>query len=109
MLIKSPAPFLQISYKVIIPAVVATAAFFVFAVGAGIRAQFRKPTTGQEGLVGERGRATTDIDRTGQAFIHGELWTVLSKEKIDKGDEVEVVSVKGLTPLVRRVGSEEES
>jgi membrane-bound serine protease (ClpP class) len=109
MLIKSPAPFLQISYKVIIPAVVATAAFFVFAVGAGIRAQFRKPTTGSEGLVGERGTATTDIDRTGQAFIHGELWTVVGNEKIDKGAVIEVVSVEGLTPFVRRVGPEEES
>ena len=109
MLIRSPAPFLQISYTVIIPAVVATAAFFLFAVGAGMRAQFRKPTTGKEGLVGERGTATSDIDRAGQAFIHGELWTVVSKERIDKGDVVEVVSVTGLTPLVRRVGSEEES
>jgi membrane-bound serine protease (ClpP class) len=109
MLIKSPAPFLQISYTVIIPAVVATAAFFIFAVGAGIRAQFRKPTTGKEGLVGERGTATSDIDPTGQAFIHGEIWTVVGKERIDKGDVVEVVSVTGLTPLVRRVGSEEES
>jgi membrane-bound serine protease (ClpP class) len=109
MLIRSPAPFLQISYKVILPAVVATAAFFVFAVGAGIRAQFRKPTTGSEGIVGKRGTATSDIDRTGQAFIHGELWTVTSNEKIVKGDEVEVISIRGLTPLVRRVGSEEES
>jgi membrane-bound serine protease (ClpP class) len=109
MLIKSPAPFLQISYKVIIPAVVATAAFFVFAVGAGIRAQFRKPTTGSEGLVGERGTAIAEIDPRGQAFIHGEIWTVMSKEKIQKGDVVEVISVKGLTPLVRRAGSEEES
>lgn len=109
MLIESPAPFLQISYSVIIPAVVATAAFFVFAVGAGIRAQFRKPTTGSEGLVGARGTATSDIDGTGQAFVHGEIWTVVSKDKINKGDVIEVVSVKGLTPLVRRVGSLEES
>jgi membrane-bound serine protease (ClpP class) len=109
MLVKSPAPFLQISYKVIIPAVFATAAFFVFAVGAGLKAQFRKPTTGKEGLVGERGTAMSDIDGTGQAFIHGEIWTVASKDKISEGEEVEVVSVKGLTPLVRRVDSMEES
>jgi membrane-bound serine protease (ClpP class) len=109
MLIRSSAPFLQISYKVIIPAVVATAAFFVFAVGAGLKAQWRKPSTGKEGLVGERGRALSDIRRTGQAFIHGEIWSVVSKEDIDKGDEVEVVSMKGLTPLVRRADSELES
>ena len=108
MLIESPAPFLKISFKVIIPAVIATAAFFVFAVGAGLRAQRRKPVTGREGLIGERGVATTDIDRTGQAFIHGELWTVLSSETIRKGEEIEVISIRGLRPEVRRAGSGEE-
>jgi membrane-bound serine protease (ClpP class) len=108
MLIESPLPFLRISFKIIIPAVIATAAFFLFAVGAGIRAQRRKPVTGREGLVGEKGTATTDIDRTGQAFIHGELWTVVSKEKIAKGEEVEVISIEGLKPEVRRSGSDEE-
>jgi membrane-bound serine protease (ClpP class) len=105
MLIESPAPFLKISLKVILPAVIATAAFFAFAVGAGLRAQRRKPTTGKEGLIGEHGVATTDIDRSGQAFIHGERWTVVSADRIAKGEEVEVVSVKGLKPEVRRVSS----
>ncbi|HVP58108.1 MAG TPA: NfeD family protein, partial [bacterium] len=105
MLIESPGPFLRISYRVIIPAVLTTAAFFVFAVGAGLRAQLRKPTTGREGLVGEIGVAQTDIDLTGQAFIHGELWTVSSVEKIAKGDEIQVVSIEGLRPQVRRAGS----
>jgi membrane-bound serine protease (ClpP class) len=102
MLIESPGPFLKISYKVIVPAVLATAAFFVFAVGAGLRAQMRKPTTGEEGLLGERGVATTDIDRTGQVFIHGELWTASSEERIAKGEAVEVRKVDGLKLEVRR-------
>ncbi|MFZ1947195.1 MAG: nodulation protein NfeD [bacterium] len=105
MLIESPGPFLKISYKVIVPAVLATAAFFVFAVGAGLRAQARKPTTGEEGLVGERGVATTDIDRTGQVFVHGELWTAASAERIARGDAVEVTRVDGLKLEVRRAVS----
>jgi membrane-bound serine protease (ClpP class) len=105
MLIESPGPFLKISYKVIIPAVLATAAFFVFAVGAGLRAQRKKPVTGREGLVGEKGTATTDIDPTGQIFIHGELWNVSATERIAKGEEVEVVRVNGLKLEVRRGGS----
>jgi membrane-bound serine protease (ClpP class) len=104
MLIQSPAPFLRVSYRVIIPAVLTTAAFFMFAVGAGLRAQMRKPTTGSEGLVGERGVAETDIDRTGQAFIHGAIWTVSSDDRISKGEAVEVVSIEGLRPHVRRAG-----
>lgn len=109
MLIESPGPFLRISFKVIIPSVVATAAFFILIVGAGLKAQRRKVLTGKEGLIGEKGYATTDIDGTGQAFIHGELWTVASSEKIAKGEQIEVISIDGLTPRVRKLDSEKES
>ena len=105
MLIDSPLPFLRVSLAVILPVVIATAAFFAFAAGAGLRAQRRKPVTGSEGLVGQRGTATTDIDGTGQALIHGELWTVKSSDRIAKGEEVEVVSMEGLKLKVRRPGS----
>jgi membrane-bound serine protease (ClpP class) len=108
MLIESPGPFLRISLKFIIPSVIATAAFFMFIVGAGLRAQRKKVVTGEEGLIGEVGVATTEIDGGGQAFIHGELWTVISTETIAKGEEVEVVSMKGLKPEVRRAGSGKE-
>ncbi len=109
MLIDSPLPFLRVSLAVILPAVIATAAFFAFAAGAGLRAQRRKPVTGREGLLGQRGTATTDIDGIGQAFIRGELWTVKSADRIGKGEEVEVVSLEGLKPVVRRPGSGMES
>jgi membrane-bound serine protease (ClpP class) len=108
MLIESPGPFLRISYTVIIPAVLATAAFFLFAVGAGLRAQMRKPTTGKEGLVGEKGSAATDIAPEGQIFIHGELWNATSKERIPKGEAVVVVKVDGLKVEVEHAGSSEE-
>ena len=109
MLIDSPLPFLKISLAVILPAVITTAAFFAFAVGAGLRAQRRKPVTGSEGLIGMRGNATTDIDRTGQAFIRGEIWTVRCDERIEKGEEVEVVSMEGLKLSVKRPDSGAES
>jgi membrane-bound serine protease (ClpP class) len=108
MLIESPAPFLRISYKVIIPAVITTALFFIFAVGAGMRAQRRKPTTGREGLVGMRGVTTTDVDPSGQAFIRGELWSVEADGRIEKGEVVEVVSMDGLVVRIRRAGSRDE-
>lgn len=107
MLIESPGPFLKISYSVIIPAVIATAAFFLFAVGAGLRAQMKKPTTGREGLVGERGTAATDIAPLGQVFIHGELWNASSKQQISRGEEVEVVRIAGLRLEVKHAGSPE--
>ncbi len=108
MLIESPAPFLRISFKVIVPAVLTTGVFFIFAVGAGLRAQRRKPTTGREGLIGMRGVTTTDVDGTGQALIHGELWSVEAPGRIGKGEVIEVVSMEGLRVRVRRVGPGDE-
>jgi len=108
MLIESPAPFLRISLKVIVPAVLVTAGFFIFAAGAGIRAQRRKPTTGSEGLIGERGITTTDVAGTGQAFIHGELWSVEAADRIAKGVVVEVISMEGLKLRIRPAGSTDE-
>ncbi len=52
LLTKEQAPFLRISLTLILTVAVLTAAFFIFAVGAGIRAQARKVQTGHEALVG---------------------------------------------------------
>ena len=42
MLIDSPLPFMKVSLSVIIPSVIFTALFFLFAVGVGLRAQKRR-------------------------------------------------------------------
>jgi membrane-bound serine protease (ClpP class) len=104
MLIDSPLPFMRVSLAVIIPSVLFTALFFLFAVGLGIRAQRSKVTTGHEGLVGETAVAKSDIDRAGTVFVRGELWNAESDEAIAVGESVEVVAVDGLRLKVRRRG-----
>ncbi|MFQ6094032.1 MAG: nodulation protein NfeD, partial [bacterium] len=94
MLIKTPAEFLRISWMTIIPAVLVTVAFFVFAMGMALRARMRKPTTGQEGLVGEVGTAKSKLDPRGKIFIHGEFWNAVSDEPIEEGEEVVVTDVE---------------
>ncbi len=107
MLIESPAPYMKISFYVILPAAAATAAFFIFLVGAGIKAQRKKPTTGKEGLIGEAGIAESDIMGStgspgeGKVFIHGELWDAHSSEEIKSGSEVVVTGVEGLKLQVK--------
>jgi membrane-bound serine protease (ClpP class) len=104
---ESSLEFIRISWGVIIPAVACTVLFFVFAIGAGVRAQRRKPVTGEEGLVGEIGEALTDIPpstTTGQVRVHGEIWTARSLEgKLPAGTRVRVEKVEGLTIVVNRV------
>jgi membrane-bound serine protease (ClpP class) len=109
MLIDSPLPFMRVSLKVIIPSVVFTAAFFIFAVGLGLRAQRRKVSTGTGGITGEIGEARTEVHERGSVFVHGEFWNAWSEQKIEKGRRVEVVAVEGLKLKVKEVPSKEVS
>ncbi len=91
MLVDTPEPFFRVTWSVIIPVVLTTVLFFVFALGLALRAQRGKPTTGVEGLVGEIGTADTAIHHTGTVSVHGETWSAFSKEYIPAGSRVQVV------------------
>jgi membrane-bound serine protease (ClpP class) len=103
LLIDTPATYIKISWTVIVPAVVTTVLFFLFAVGMGLRAQKRKPTTGEKGMLGARGRAVTAVGPGGgQVFVHGEYWQATSIEEVPEGAAVEVIRAEGLGVEVRR-------
>jgi membrane-bound serine protease (ClpP class) len=100
---ESPLEVVSISWSVIVPAVVFTVLFFLFAIGMGIRAQRRKPVTGTEGIVGEFGEAITDLTPEGQVRVHGEIWSAVSVDgKLKKGTPVRVDHVKDLRITVRK-------
>jgi membrane-bound serine protease (ClpP class) len=102
MLIRTPAEFLRISWMTIIPAVIVTVLFFVFAMGMALRARLKKPTTGQEGLVGEVGVARSRLDPAGKIFVHGEFWNAVSDEPVEEGEEVIVEAVERMKLKVRK-------
>ncbi|MBN1694133.1 nodulation protein NfeD [candidate division WOR-3 bacterium] len=103
MLINTDATFLQISKPLIFAAVGTTAAFFIFALGAVIKAMKNKPTTGKEGLTGAIGKAVSDINsKGGKVFVRGEYWNAVANKKIKIDTEVEVVEVNGLTVKVKK-------
>lgn len=101
MFIDSPLPFMRVSLSVMIPAVVFTVLFFLFAVGMGLRAQRRKVSTGTKGIIGEIGVAKTDISPEGSVFVHGEYWNATSDERISAGTKVEVIAVDGMKMKVK--------
>jgi membrane-bound serine protease (ClpP class) len=102
MLIETPTDYMRISLSVIIPAVLVSAGFFIFAISKAINARLKKPTTGMEGLIGEEGIATTPIAPEGKISIHGEFWNVVSDQNIDKGEKVQVIGVKNLRLQVKK-------
>lgn len=104
MLFKDSLPFIQVSWKVILFATVITSLFFLIAIGLGLRAQRRKPVTGQEGLVGETGEAVENFSKgKGQVAVHGEIWEAYSESRIKKGDAIIVVSIENLKVIVKKV------
>ncbi|HEY2924453.1 MAG TPA: NfeD family protein, partial [Candidatus Eisenbacteria bacterium] len=93
----------RISLSVILTVAVVTVLFFAFVVGAGFRALRRKPLTGSEGLLGERGVALTELgSREGRIFVHGENWAAESNERIEQGAPVVVDRVDGMRLRVRK-------
>lgn len=97
----SSLEFVRLSWAVIIPAVLGTVAFFLFAVGMGLRAQRGKPVTGNEGMIGLAGEALTDLDPGGEVRVHGEIWRAESGGgPIRRGSRVRVTAVRNLTLTV---------
>ncbi len=93
MLVDSPLPFLQISWKVILGATITMTLFFIIAISFAIRTHRKKPSTGKEGLVGEEGVTIDDLNPTGQIEVHGEIWKAVSDRRIKKGQRVIVEEV----------------
>ena len=91
----------QLSWTIIVGATATTALFFLFIVGAGLRAQGRKVVTGRRGLVGARAVALERLAPSGQVRIGGELWNAESGSAVEAGSEVVVTGVEGLTLKVR--------
>jgi len=109
MLIKSDAEFFQISWTVIVPVILTTAALSVFIVGMGIRALRRSPQTGNEGMIGTIGIAKTALSPEGKLSIHGELWDAVSDEPAEEGTPAKVLRVEGLTLYVTPVFQKKEA
>ncbi len=66
------------------------------------RAMKKKPTTGKEGMIGERGVVISTIDNEGKVFVHGEIWQAESGEILHKGEKVIVLDVEGMKLRVGR-------
>jgi membrane-bound serine protease (ClpP class) len=98
MLFDRADPAFRLSLGYIIPATVVTAAFFVFIVGKGLRAQRLPARVGRETMLGSAAKAVTPIDsHAGQVFIDGEYWRAVSDTPVERGHIVEITSVAGLT------------
>jgi membrane-bound serine protease (ClpP class) len=107
MLIKEDPtfPLMKISLTLILTTVGLTVLFFLFVLGAGMKAQRAKPVTGVEGFIGETGVVLNDLNPVGSVRVHGEIWEARAKsdEKIEAGALIRVVEEKNFRLTVERI------
>jgi membrane-bound serine protease (ClpP class) len=102
MLFNRGDPLFRLSLNYIIPATLVTAAFFIFIIGKGLRAQLLPVKVGAETLIGQMVTALTPINsRGGSVFVEGEYWNAISDAPIEKGEQTEIAAVHGLTLKVK--------
>jgi len=92
----------QLSIAMVLPATITTAAFFIFVVGAGLRAQRAPVKAGPETMVGRVVAAQTAIGGDGgRVFVEGENWSARSDALIPEGQPVEIIGIEGLVLKVK--------
>ena len=101
MLVKTDAPFLQVSLSFLIPTIVTVGAIVAAMSWMALKAKRRGPAMGPAKMVGEVAVARTDLSPRGQVFVQGELWEAVSDAPVRQGEETEIASVDGLTLKVR--------
>jgi membrane-bound serine protease (ClpP class) len=98
---------MQVSWSIIAGATITTTAFFLFVIGAGLRAQRRAVRTGWKGLVGARAVAVERLGPRGRVRVAGELWNAESETSVEVGTDVIIVGVDRLMLRVRPAAKEE--
>jgi membrane-bound serine protease (ClpP class) len=106
MLIDTPAlaPELRVPLAVLLPAVIATAAWTLLLVNLVLRSQRRKSMTGAAGIIDREAVAQTELAPEGWVAVQGERWRAVADAPIAAGEKVVVTAVDGLTLHVQRRG-----
>jgi membrane-bound serine protease (ClpP class) len=104
MLVNTPyESALRVSWQVVLVMAALLVLFFLFVIGAAVRAHLRQVDTGEEGLLKSTGRALSSLAPEGSVLVEGERWRARAAEgEIAEGDPIEVVGQEGFTLLVKR-------
>ncbi|SHL17647.1 membrane-bound serine protease (ClpP class) [Desulfatibacillum alkenivorans DSM 16219] len=94
---------LRVAWSVLIPTVMFVAAFFAIVAALVVKAHKGKIRTGEDGLVGEKGKVTQAVSETqGKVLVHAEIWNARFLQPMAPGDPIRVASVDGLLLIVEK-------
>jgi membrane-bound serine protease (ClpP class) len=103
ILVDTDAPGFGISVPLILAFSVTTSLVLFAVIGMAVRSRQRPVVSGGEQLIGARGQALADFERTGPVRVHGELWTARTDVPLRRGQSVSVIGRDGLVLKVTAV------
>ncbi len=98
--------FLRVSVPLVVGVSLVTAGIFFVILTIALRAQKAPVRMGSESLLGRIGSARSSISPVGTVQLGGELWTselAEGEDPIPEGSQVEVIEVKGVRVIVRKI------
>jgi membrane-bound serine protease (ClpP class) len=102
LLFDSTEPYLKVSFSIILTTVILVTGFAVFVLRKALTVHRRKPASGKEGLIGEKGYADSDLLPEGKVFVRGEYWDAWSDNPVSRGEKIVVVLVEGMKVKVEK-------
>jgi membrane-bound serine protease (ClpP class) len=100
MLIDSPVPEMRIRWTTAIAVALPFSAITVMLMSLALRARRNKVATGVEGMLGALGVVLESLAPRGKVLVHGEYWDAVSRTLLERGAEVRVTAIDGLTLTV---------
>jgi membrane-bound serine protease (ClpP class) len=105
MVFPRDVPALRVSLAFVVPLALTMGASMALVLWLVTRARGAPVATGTQGMVGETGRALTDLEPggpEGKVHVHGEIWNAETTSYASRGEEIRVVRVEGMKLLVQR-------
>jgi len=102
MLVDAEVPEMRPRTVPMVVLALAAAAGTSLLVRMALRAQRLRATTGEAGMVGQKGTAATALGPEGVVRVQGELWDAVAESPVEAGERIIVTSVVGLKLHVRK-------
>ena len=105
ILLDTEAPGFGIDISVIITFTLLSMLMFIVIVGMAMRARRRPVVSGHEQLIGASAIAVQDFEGKGQVKVHSEIWQAISSTPVQRGQQLTVTGMQGLTLQVEPVST----
>jgi len=96
ILMDTNLPAYQISLPIIAAFAASSVVFFLFVIGAAVKARGAKIVTGRESMIGACVEVMEDFAQRGLVRLHGEIWQAASRTPLTKGTKARIVAIDDL-------------